>query len=657
MISTGVAGVSVQGRPLRYAIASALPAARLRAAMARLRAVRAGRARSAGDAPAVVWVAGTVHGNEPSRGRRRPAAAARPRRALPRPVAAPRGRRRAPRPEPRRARDAHARQLQRLRPQPRLAGADPARVPGAPARSARDAAAGLRRPARAGRRRASSPRPTPTPLFHELPETALAAERDILGPAVRAAFQRKGYPSSSEGTLRPPLPRLRRQRHHAAVRSGRDDVRGRASRARTRGASASTSRPPTPWCGRSPATAPRCWRRGRARSRRHAAGRARRAAARAGPRVYGYALGAGAEPLVAQLMAEGVAVRRLAADTAVASLRPVWLPGARRAGDAARRHLPRERGPAAQALDRGAAGTEPVGRRPLDVRRQRLVAPAAHGPRRRHARLAAARRAGGGRAGARRGPAAGRTAAGAAGRPGARSRRSPPGAAQPNAGTSWARFVLARLGAQVDVVDDARPRRRRARGTRRLRGGRRRAGLALGPGAGGGLRLRRGRRDVRRMARAGHRRGGRGRPHAGDGRRRAGRRPGSPARRSPWAAAWCSTTTTRSSSAGTSSADYGAVLSGWTLGSPAGRPAILDERVGAGHAVLFAFDPVFRASSESAAGAAHERADRRHSRCSMIRSESQIASFSMTSSGTWRWPLSFSISGRSRLRHATRTSS
>ena len=36
--------------------------------MARLRAVRAGRAHSAGDAPAVVWVAGTVHGNEPAGG-------------------------------------------------------------------------------------------------------------------------------------------------------------------------------------------------------------------------------------------------------------------------------------------------------------------------------------------------------------------------------------------------------------------------------------------------------------------------------------------------------------------------------------------------------------------------------------------------------------
>jgi hypothetical protein len=49
-------------------------------------------------------------------------------------------------------------------------------------------------------------------------------------------------------------------------------------------------------------------------------------------------------------------------------------------------------------------------------------------------------------------------------------------------------------------------------------------------------------------------------------------------------------------------ARYGAVLSGWTQGSPAGRPAILDERVGAGRAVLYAFDPVFRASTESAEG-------------------------------------------------------
>jgi hypothetical protein len=47
-------------------------------------------------------------------------------------------------------------------------------------------------------------------------------------------------------------------------------------------------------------------------------------------------------------------------------------------------------------------------------------------------------------------------------------------------------------------------------------------------------------------------------------------------------------------------ARYGPVLSGWSAGSPAGLPAILDDPAGLGHAVLFAFDPTFRASSESA---------------------------------------------------------
>ena len=101
-------------------------------------------------------------------------------------------------------------------------------------------------------------------------------------------------------------------------------------------------------------------------------------------------------------MGEGVAVRRLAAAGAGGEPAALWLPGARRAGDAGRRHLPRERGPAAQALDRGAAGPEPVGRRTVDVRRQRVVAPAAHGRRGRRDRLAAARRAGGRGARARR---------------------------------------------------------------------------------------------------------------------------------------------------------------------------------------------------------------------------------------------------------------
>jgi hypothetical protein len=49
-------------------------------------------------------------------------------------------------------------------------------------------------------------------------------------------------------------------------------------------------------------------------------------------------------------------------------------------------------------------------------------------------------------------------------------------------------------------------------------------------------------------------------------------------------------------------ATYNAVVSGWTSGSPAGRTAIVEERPGAGRALLFAFDPVFRASTEGAEG-------------------------------------------------------
>ena len=266
-------------------------------------------------------------------------------------------------------------------------------------------------------------------------------------------------------------------------------------------------------------------------------------------------------------MAEGVAVRRLAAAAAVASLRPVRLPGARRAGDAGRRDLPGERGPAAQALDRGAAGPEPVGRRAVDVRRQRLVAPAAHGRRRRRDRLAAARRAG--RRGAR---LADRPAAGGAARwrcwaTRPRSRRSPPGVEQPNAGTSWARWVL---GAPRRAGRRRRRRRARRRGAGRPRC---RSWWPTAPPAALSAPALQAisafvaaRRDLRRLARARHR---------GGGRRRASRRPRSPparrpsgcrARRSPWAAAWWSTTTTRWSPAATSWPAYGAVLSGWTLG-------------------------------------------------------------------------------------------
>ena len=217
----------------------------------------------------------------------------------------------------------------------------------------------------------------------------------------------------------------------------------------------------------------------------------------------------------------------------------VWLRGARRAGDAARRHLPRQRGPAAQALDRGAAGTEPGGRRPLDVRRQRLVAPAAHGPPRRHARRAAARRAGGGRAGARRGPAAGGPARWRCWATRPRSRRSSPAPRSPTPARAGRASSSPRLGAQVDVVDDAAARRRRARGTRRASWwptarrprSRRRRWRRSPPSSRAAGRSSDGARGASRW---------RARPASRRRRSpRAGRRPGSPARRSPWAAAWC----------------------------------------------------------------------------------------------------------------------
>jgi len=73
-IVTGVAGRSVRGLPLRYALAGDpgdLSPARLRAISAAVRAVRRGDtdARSvtrAASGPAIVWIGGGVHANEPS---------------------------------------------------------------------------------------------------------------------------------------------------------------------------------------------------------------------------------------------------------------------------------------------------------------------------------------------------------------------------------------------------------------------------------------------------------------------------------------------------------------------------------------------------------------------------------------------------------------
>ena len=65
-VTTGVAGTSVQGRPLPYALVSSPHnLARLNSIAARARASRAGHGYAAGG-PAIVWLAANVHGNEPS---------------------------------------------------------------------------------------------------------------------------------------------------------------------------------------------------------------------------------------------------------------------------------------------------------------------------------------------------------------------------------------------------------------------------------------------------------------------------------------------------------------------------------------------------------------------------------------------------------------
>ena len=216
------------------------------------------------------------------------------------------------------------------------------------------------------------------------------AARDARSPPSATSWARRcarpstrnGYPSTSERELRPPLPRLRRQRDDAALRSGRDDARGRR-RAPVRAARR-----------RAPGGRPRRRAGRRASPRRAAARRGRGSFAQATrqgargvlqhrdhPRVFGYALGAGAEPLVARLLGEGVAVRRLAAPAPVASLRPYGspAPGAP-ATLAAGTYLVSAAQPLKHWIE-ALLGQNPSAGGPVDVRRQRVVAPAAHGRR------------------------------------------------------------------------------------------------------------------------------------------------------------------------------------------------------------------------------------------------------------------------------------
>ncbi len=597
VISSAVAGFSVQGRPLRYAIASALPAGRLHAALARLRAVRAGRARSAGNAPAVVWVAGTVHGNEASGG------------------------------------DADLRLLHDLAglcKDPLLRRVIVVVLPdqnpdGREIRTRvnfngfdlnRDWLA-LTQPESQARLRALLAMPPlayvdqheqggpgffappySAPLFHELPETALAAERDILGPAVRAAFARKGYPSSSEGTFDLLYPGYGDSATTLLFgAAGMTFEAGVANQYARRVAEHLTAAHAVLRAvARHRATLLAAWAGSFAQARRQGArGRLQQ---RAGPRVYGYALGAGAEPLVARLLGEGVAVGRLAAPATVASLRPFGstapgAPATLAAGtyvvsaaqplkhwiEALLGQNPSAGGPSTSDVNAwsrpllmgvggGAIGSPPP------------AAPAAAVP-----ALPATL------------PLAGRRLA-LLGDPGAFASVAP-GVEQPNAGTSWARWVLARLGAQVDVVDDA------ALAAGALAG---HDAFVVADGAPATLSAPAAQAVSAFVAAGGTYVGWRARGVAvagAAGLTQATIAPGAGALWIPGAAVAVGSSVVLDNDdpllvGGQVVATYGAVLSGWTSGSPAGRPAILDEPVGAGHAVLFAFDPVFRGSSESA---------------------------------------------------------
>ncbi len=601
VVTTAVAGFSVQGRPLRYAVVSSLPAKRLRAGLARLRAVRAGRARSPGDAPAVVWVAGSVHGNEPS------------------------------------GADADLRLLHDLAQRchdPLLRRVavvvDPVQNPDGHEVGTRVNANGfdlnrdwlaMTQPETQARLHALLAMPPlayadqheqggglfffppyEAPLFHELPDAALAAERDVIAPAIRRAFDREGYASTSGGdfdllypgygdsatallfgaagmTLEAGagIPYERRVAEHLA-----------AARAVIAAVAAHRAALLRAWA-RSFAQAARQGARGELQHRR--------------PRlpVFGYWLGPGSEPLVARLIAEGVDVRRLAhprrvrespygavgtgllttlpAGTyVVASAQPLkhWVEALLGPDARADMPSPSDVGAWSRPLLMGLTGGTLNSRVP--------PTPAAPAP---ALAVAAAQ------------PLAGRRVALLAD-PGATVPVAP-GVDQPSAGTSWARWVLAhRLGAQVDVVDDA--------------------ALAAGALAGhGALVVADGTATVLSPAAL---------QAIGTFVAAGGTYVGWRARGIQVAGAAALTTATIDPTpsqvlvpgaavrvgdtavaldnndpviaGGNVVARYGFVLSGWTRGSPSGRPAILDDRVGAGHAVLFAFDPVFRASTEGA---------------------------------------------------------
>jgi hypothetical protein len=595
VVTSAVAGVSSGGRPLRYAVVSALAPARLRAGLRRLRAVRAGRAAGAAGAPAVVWVTGSVHGNEPSGAdadlRLLHDLAARCDDPLLRrevvvvlPVQNPDGHDAGTRTNGNGfdlnrdwlavTQGETAARLRALTELPPLVYADQHEQGGA------SFFAG----------------PYARPLFHELPGSALAAERDVLGPAVRGALAARGVATTTGGfdLLYPgygdSATTLLFGAAGMTLEAGAEEPYARRVAQHLTAARALIAA-----VDRHRRALLAAWARSFAGARDQGA---RGVLQGRGGGVFGYALGAGAEPLVRTLLAEGVEVRRLDAATPVAELRPYGAPGARGPATlAAGTYIV----PSAQPLKHwveAMLGEDPMAGGPSsgDVgawSRPLLmgVAGGALGPPLPRAPAAAVP------ALAPPTPLAGRRIAllADAGGPPA---TAPPGDDQPDESTSWARWALARLGAAVDVVDDAGLARGALAGHDALvvADG---ATAALSPAALGAIAAFVGGGGTYVGWRA------RGIEVAGAaGLTAATVQPAPTAVDVPGAAVAVGATIVLDRddpfvAGGTVVASYGPVISGWTS-SPAGRAAILDEPHGLGHAVLYAFDPVFRASTEGA---------------------------------------------------------
>jgi hypothetical protein len=599
VVTAGLAGRSVDGRPLRYAVVTALPATRLHGDLSRLRAIRAGVAHDAGDAPAVVWVAGSVHGNEPSGGD----ADLRLLRELARqcddpmlrhvvvvvmPVQNPDGH------EARTRYNANGfdlnrdwladtqpetqARLQTLLAMPPLVYADQHEQAGS----------------------AFFFPPYAAPLFHELPSAALAAERNVLAPALRAAFDGRGYQSTSGADFDLLYP--------GYGDSATTLLFGAAGMTLEAGAASSyakrvhehllAARTIITAVDRHRAALLRGWAQSFMQAERQGArGDLQR---RPDSRVYGYALEAGeaADSLVRLLLREGVHVRRLSTPASVAAFRPYGSRTSAAATLPAGTYLV----PSAQPLKHwvqallgpsplaGAAPNEDVGAwsRPLlmgipgGALGSRLPsAPAAPTPAPSTTR-----------------PLAGRRVALLADPAALDS--IPPGIEQPNPGTSWAKWVLTeRLGAQVDLVDgatlaagalaghqalvvaDGSPVTLPATALEQI------AAFVTAGGTYVGWRTRG--VEVARAA----------------GLTTATIDPASSAVRIPGAAVAVGNSVVLDDDdpllvGGHAVVAYGGVVSGWASGSPAGRPAILDERPGVGRVTIFAFDPTFRASTEGA---------------------------------------------------------